>query len=117
METCEVTFDDTTPCRPYVFELVGLDQMGQTIFVEEEHDDAYWVDPEPTPSNTPVEPGSSTLADGPDPTSSTTCGLLEPAPAKTSGVEAAIEGEATSSCTTPWHVPRDHPPQQMIGNI
>jgi hypothetical protein len=49
METCEVTFDETAPCPSPVFEPVGLDQMGQTIFVEEEHDDADWVSLEPTP--------------------------------------------------------------------
>jgi hypothetical protein len=38
METCEVTFDETAPCPPPIFEPVGLDQVGQTIFVEEEHD-------------------------------------------------------------------------------
>jgi hypothetical protein len=29
----------------------------------------------------------------------------------------AIDGEATSSRIAPWHVQRDHPPQQMIGKI
>jgi hypothetical protein len=33
--------------------------MGQTIFVEEEHDDADWGDPEPTPLAAPVEPAST----------------------------------------------------------
>jgi hypothetical protein len=37
METCEVTFGETSPCPSPVFELVGLDQMSETIFVEE-HD-------------------------------------------------------------------------------
>jgi hypothetical protein len=48
METCEVTFDEVAPCPSLVFEPTGLDQMGQTIFVEVEHDDIYWGDPEPT---------------------------------------------------------------------
>jgi hypothetical protein len=101
METCEVTFDETAPCPSPVFEPAGPDQMGQTIFVEEEHDDADWGDPEPTPPAAPVEPASTTSADGPDPTSSTTWGLLEPAPAENGGVEAAVEGEATSSREAP----------------
>jgi hypothetical protein len=59
METCEVTFDETAPCPSPVFEPAGPDQMGQTIFVEEEHDDADWGDPEPTPLAAPVEPAST----------------------------------------------------------
>jgi hypothetical protein len=90
METCEVTFDETTPYPSSVFEPAGPDQMGQTIFVEE-HDNADWVALE-TPPATPVEPASTTTADGPDPTPSTTWGPLEPAPAETGGVEAAVEG-------------------------
>jgi hypothetical protein len=45
METCEVTFDETKPCPSPVFELAGPNQMGQTIFVEEEHNDDDWVIP------------------------------------------------------------------------
>jgi hypothetical protein len=30
---------------------------------------------------------------------------------------ATVEGEATTSRTAPQHVQRDHPPQQMIGEI
>jgi hypothetical protein len=71
IESCEVTFDETTPCPSSGFEPTGLDQMGQTIFVEEEHDDADWVAPEMTPPAAPVEPASTTTADRPDPTSST----------------------------------------------
>jgi hypothetical protein len=117
METCEVTFDETTPCPSPVFELVGPDQMGQTIFVEEEHDNADWVALEPTPPATLVEYASTTMADGPDPTPSTTWGPLELAPAETGGVEAAVEGEATSSREAPHHIQRRHPPQQMIGEL
>jgi hypothetical protein len=92
METCEVTFDETTPCPSPVFGPTGPDQMGQTIFVEEEHDVADWGDPEPTLSATPVEPASTTTADEPEPTSSTTWGPLEPAPGEDGGVDATIEG-------------------------
>jgi hypothetical protein len=117
METCAVTFDETAPCPSPVFEPAGLDQMGQTIFMEEEHDDADWVALEPTPLAAPIEPASTTTADGPDPTPSTTWGPLELAPAWTGGVEAAIEGEATSSMEAPQHIQRHHPPQQMIREL
>jgi hypothetical protein len=93
METCDVTFDETAPCPSPVFEPAGLDQMGQTIFVEE-YNDVDWVTLEPTPPVAPVEPTSTTTADGPDPTPSTTWGLLEPAFAETGGVKVAVEGEA-----------------------
>ena len=45
METCEVTFDETSPSPSFVFEPAGLGQMGETIFVEEEHNNAKWVIP------------------------------------------------------------------------
>jgi hypothetical protein len=78
METCEVTFNETAPCPSPVFEPAGPDQMGQTIFVEEEeHDDIDWVALEPTPSATLVEPASTTMADRPNPTPSTTWGQLD----------------------------------------
>jgi hypothetical protein len=100
METCEVTFDGTTPCPSPVFKPTCLDQMGQTIFVEE-HDDDDRGDPKLTPLAAPVEPASTTLADGPDPTSSTTWGLVEPGLAEPRGGQTAVEGEATSSRKPP----------------
>jgi hypothetical protein len=51
--------------------------------VEEQHDDVDWVAPEPTPPAAPVELASTTTTDGPDPTSSTTWGSLEPGPVET----------------------------------
>jgi hypothetical protein len=117
METYEVTFNETAPCPSPVFEPIGPDQMGQTIFVEEEHNDVDWVALKPTPLATLVEPASTTTVDGPDPTPSTTWGLLEPAAAETRGVEAAVEGEATSSREAPQHIQHRHPPQQMIGEL
>jgi hypothetical protein len=79
--------------------------------VEEEHDDADWGALESTLPAAPVEPASTTTADGPDPTSSTTWGPLDLAPTETGGVEAAIEGEATSLREAPQHIQRCHPPQ------
>jgi hypothetical protein len=117
METCEGTFDETTPCPSPVFESICLDRMVQTIFVKEEHDDSDWGDPEPTPLTVLVKPASTTSTYGPDPTSSTTWGPLEPASAKARGVKATVDGDATSSWMAPWHVQRDHPPQQMIAEI
>ena len=69
--------------------------------MEEEQEDADWGDPELTPPAVPLEPTTSTSAQGPDPSSSTTWGLCEqppqPAPVAPKEAPAAIEGEATSS--------------------
>jgi hypothetical protein len=40
VETCEVTFDETMPCSAPVFECAGDQKIGESIFVEEEQDDA-----------------------------------------------------------------------------
>jgi hypothetical protein len=39
METSEVNFDETSPNPSSIFEHADPDQMGETIFVEEEQDD------------------------------------------------------------------------------
>jgi hypothetical protein len=93
METCEVTFHETAPCPSLVFEPACPNQMGHTIFVEDEHDNTDWGDPEPTPPASLGEPPSSTLVDGPNPSPSTTWGPLELTPAETRGVEADVEGK------------------------
>jgi hypothetical protein len=36
VESCDVTFDETTPCPQYVFESVGDKEMEESIFVDEE---------------------------------------------------------------------------------
>ena len=40
METYEVTFDETMPCSVPVFESVGDQEIGESIFVEENEEDA-----------------------------------------------------------------------------
>jgi hypothetical protein len=117
METCEARFDETAPCPSPIFEPASADQMGHTIVVEEEHYDADWGCSRVDSVGCPVQLASTTMTDGPDPTSSTTWGPLEPAPAETGGVEATVEGESTSSREAPQHIQRRHPPQQMIGEL
>jgi len=36
VETCEMTFDESIPCANSGFELAGDDELGQSIFEEEE---------------------------------------------------------------------------------
>jgi hypothetical protein len=62
-----VTFYETLPSPSPIFELVSPDQM--TIFMEEEHDDTDWGDPELSPPAAPVKPASTTSVDGLDITS------------------------------------------------
>jgi hypothetical protein len=38
METCEVTFDETQPCSSIIFECVGDNEIGETIFEDEKDD-------------------------------------------------------------------------------
>jgi hypothetical protein len=38
VETCEVTFDETSTRSKLVFECVGDDELGEEIFQEEEHE-------------------------------------------------------------------------------
>jgi hypothetical protein len=55
VETCGVTFDETMPCSTPVFECASDQEIGESIFVEEEQEDDDWGDPEPTPPAAPLE--------------------------------------------------------------
>jgi hypothetical protein len=121
VETCEVTFDETMPCSVPVFKSVGDQEIGESIFVEENEEDADWKDAELTSLAALVESTMTTSVLGSDPSSSMTWGLHEPPPQPTpvapEEAPAAIEGEATSSREAPWHIQRHHLPQTMIGDI
>ena len=121
METREVTFDETMPCSVPVFESAGDQEISESIFVEENEEDADWRDAELTSSAAPVESATTTSAHGPNPSSSTTWGPHEPPPQPTPAAPkeapAAMEGEVTSSREAPRHIQRRHPPQTMIGDI
>ena len=121
METCEVTFNETMPCSSPIFECAGDQEIGESIFVEEDEEGVDWGDLEPTPPTAPLELASTTSAHGPYPSSSMTWGPHElppqPTPAEPEEAPAAVEGEATSSREAPRHIQRRHPPQTMIGDI
>ena len=78
-------------------------------------------DPELTPPAAPLEPMTTTLAHGPDPSTSTSWGAFEqlpqPMPAAPKETLPAVKGEATSSREAPRNIQCRHPPQTMIGNI
>ena len=100
VETYEVTFNETMHCSTPVLDCAGDQEIGESIFVEEEQEDADWGDPKPTPPTAPLEPTTSTLAHGPNPSSSTTWGPCKQPPRPTLAAPeeapAAVEGEATS---------------------
>ena len=92
------------------FKCAGDQEIGESIFVEsifvdDDAEDADWGDPEPIPLVAPLASSTTTLADGPDPSSSTTWGLFEqppqPTPVVPEEAPAAVEGEATSSREAP----------------
>jgi hypothetical protein len=68
------------PCSVPIFECAGDQEIGESIFVEENKEDADWGDVEPTFSTAPVESATTTSAHGLDPSSSTNWGLHEPPP-------------------------------------
>jgi hypothetical protein len=80
VETCEVTFDKTMPCSSPIFEYAGDQEIGESIFVEEDEEGAEWGDLKPTPPAAPLESAMTTSAHGPDPSSSTTWGPHESPP-------------------------------------
>jgi hypothetical protein len=101
------------PCLVPVFESAGDQEIGESIFVEENKEDADWGDAEPT--------CLATSAHGHDRSSSTTWGPHEPPPQPTPAAPkkapAAVEGETTSLREAPQHIQHRHPPQTMISDI
>jgi hypothetical protein len=91
METCEVTFDETQPCTPSIFECVGDDEVGKKIF-EDEEDDAGEEDGDDGEVPITHVPSTSTMMttvqDGPSPT---------PPTIQQDQVEAAAEGDVVPS--------------------
>jgi hypothetical protein len=111
METCEVTFDETQPCKSSVFECAGDDEIGKKIF-EDEEDDAGedgGDDGEAPATHVPSTSTTTTMVqDGPSPA---------PPTIQQDQVEAAAEGEVVSRREALRRVQVDHPPSRIIGNI
>jgi hypothetical protein len=77
VKICEVTFDETMICSVHIFESAGNQEIGESIFVEENEKDADWGDAEPTSLAAPIKSVPTTSAHGPDPSSFTTWGPTE----------------------------------------
>jgi hypothetical protein len=54
------------------FDCLGDQEIGESIFMEEEQEYDDWGDPKLTRPAIPLKPAMSTLAHGPNPSSSTT---------------------------------------------
>jgi hypothetical protein len=67
VETCEVTFDETQPRSPLVFECAGDDELGEEIFQEKEHEHGDDKDGGVVPPAEHVSATSTTVVDGPSP--------------------------------------------------
>jgi hypothetical protein len=110
VESCDVTFDETTPCPRGVFECAGDMEMEESIFVDEGLHGIDGDEDEPLlPSTSSPEPifASTLEAEAPQATTSSTAAM-----------EASrVEGENISEPGAPSHIQKVHPPQQIIGNL
>ena len=107
-ETYEVTFDKTAPCNASVFEVAGENELGTSIFEDEEKEAAEGDVEATTRAGDPVASAtSSDDDDGPDPTTSTSRGPVEqvtqPSTAATEETPALAEEKATSTREAPTH--------------
>jgi hypothetical protein len=78
VESCDMTFDDTTPCPHDVFECAGDKEMEESIFVDEKlHGfDGDEDDPlHPSTSSPELVPSSTLEADAPHATTSSTTAM------------------------------------------
>jgi hypothetical protein len=110
VESCDVTFNETTPYPHGIFECAGDKEMEEGIFVDERLKGVDSDEDEPllpsTSSPEPV-PASTLEAEAPQATTSST-----------SAVEASrVEGEIVSELGAPSHIQKVHPPLQIIGNL
>jgi hypothetical protein len=110
VESCDVTFDETTPCPRSVFECAGDKEMEESIFIDEGLQGVDGDEDEPLlPSTSSPEhvPASTLEAEAPQATTTSTA-----------VVEASrVEGEIVSESGSLSHIKKRHPPQQIIGNL
>jgi hypothetical protein len=92
VETCEVTFKETQPRSQLVFECAGDDELGEEIFLEENHEHGDDEDGGVVPAAELVHTTSTTVVDDPSPTPTMTNQDQE---------EANVEGEVASSENLP----------------
>jgi hypothetical protein len=104
VESCDVTFDETTPCPCDVFECACDKEMEESIFLDEELQSVDGDEDEPLlPSTSSLEhvPTSTLEAEAPQATTSSTAAVEVP----------RVEGEIISEPGAPSHIQKTHPPQ------
>jgi hypothetical protein len=110
VESCDVTFDETAPYPRGVFEYAGDKEIEESIFVDERLQGVDGDEDEPLlPSTSSPKhvPASTLEAEAPQATTSSTA-----------AVEASrVEGKIVSEPGAPSHIQKEHPPQQIIGNL
>jgi hypothetical protein len=92
VETCEVTFDETHPCSPLVFDCASDDELGEESFQEEEHEHGDDEDSGVVPAAEYVPTTSTTIENRPFTTPTTKI--------QDQG-EANVEGEVASRRESP----------------
>jgi hypothetical protein len=104
VKSCDVTFDETTPCPRGVFECVGDNEMEESIFADEGQQGVDGDEDEPLlPSTSSPEPVPASTLDAEAPQAITS---------STAAVEASrVEGEIISEPGAPSHIQKVHPPQ------
>jgi hypothetical protein len=109
VESCDVSFNETTPCPRDVLECAGDKEMEQSIFIDEELQGFDGDEDDPlrhSTSSLESIPASTLKADAPQATTYSTI-----------VVEASwVEGEIISELGAPSHIQKAHPPQQIICN-
>jgi hypothetical protein len=110
VESCDVTFGETTHCPHDVFECVGDKEMEESIFVDGGLQGVDGDEDEPLLPSTssPKHVPTSTLeAETPQATTSSIA-----------AVEASrVKGEIISKQGAPSYIQKAHPTQQIIGNL
>jgi hypothetical protein len=109
-ESCDVTFDETTPCPRGVFQCAGDKEMEESIFVDE---GLHGIDGD---EDEPLLPSTSS----PElvPASTLEAEALQATTSSIAVVEASQdEGEIVSEPGAPSHIQKLHPPQQIVRNL
>jgi hypothetical protein len=104
VESCDVTFDKTTPCPYGVVECAGDEEMDESIFVDEGLQSVDGDEDEPLllPSTSKPEPVPAFTLEAEAPQATTS---------SIAAVEASwVEREIVSESGAPSHIQRAHPP-------
>ncbi|WVZ51168.1 hypothetical protein U9M48_002334 [Paspalum notatum var. saurae] len=117
VETCEVTFDETMPCTTPGFEFVGDDEIGTTIFEDDEEDVGVSGDTAPAAAPEPAASLSEDDEGAPVHSPSTTWEQppLDP-PVHAAGPTEDIK-EVTTEPKPSRMIQWDHPSRNIIGGL